>query len=166
MRYKSNDKCITLSGRQILIFSVIAPESKYIFRFLDSTDNSSTFFIQHDENDHEATAKLNTLPQPHISLLSSGVKLVYGDKTITYYLKETQMFYDKEGQPSGTLKRCEEDLYDVSSHYNVVEMWLGDILIAQRTEKSEAELKKESLEKQMADLQQKVDEIAKEIKSL
>ena len=172
MRYKVGDKVVIVKGLSFDCWDLEARNQLGKTRTIKKIDGKGyrleeTRYIWWESDiDHEATDKLNTLPQPHKSMLRNEMKVVHRDGRVRYILVETNTFHNKDGEVATMFDSFDDKLIARIKTYDIMQIWDGDTLIAQRTEKSEAELKKESLEKQMADLQQKVNEIAKEIKSL
>ena len=109
--------------------------------------------------DHEATAKLNTLPQPHKSMLRSGMKVVHRDARVRYILVETNTFHNKDGEVATMFDSFDDKLIARIKTYDIMQIWDGNNIIAQRTEKSEADLKKESILAKIAELQSEVDKL-------
>jgi len=160
MRYKVGNKAVTISNRAIEITGIDEFHClSYWFKYTDFGFGKN-YTIREQEIDHEATAKLNTLPQPHKSMLRSGMKVVYKNKSFRYVLLETGTLHDDGGNITGLLNDFSSELLvDPVNMCNIMQIWDGDTLIAQRTEKSEAELKKESILAKIAELQAEVDKL-------
>lgn len=101
------------------------------------------------------------IPQPHKSLLKSGMKVVYRNGSHRYVLLETNGLYNPYTcNFSLPISEYNENLIrasDISSPYDIMEIYDGEMLIAKREEKSAKDTKIEDLEKRMREL---VDEIA------
>ena len=102
-----------------------------------------------------------SIPQPHKSLLKSGMKVVYREGSYRYVLLETNGLYNPcTCNFSLPISEYNENLIrssDISSPYDIMEIYNGEILIAKREEKSAKDIKIEELEKRMREL---ADEIA------
>ena len=102
-----------------------------------------------------------SIPQPHKSLLKSGMKVVYRNGSHRYVLLETNRLYNPHTRNfSVPISEYNENLIRSlgTSPYDIMEIYDGEILIAKREEKSAKDIKIEELEKRMRDL---ADEIAK-----
>ena len=100
------------------------------------------------------------IPQPHKSLLKSGMKVVYRNGSHWYVLLETNGLYNQTAWNfSLPISAYNENLIRSldTSPYDIMEIYDGEILIAKREEKSAKDTKIEELEKRMREL---ADEIA------
>lgn len=81
------------------------------------------------------------LPQPHKSMLKSGMKVVYRNRDVRYVLLETGYLYDSYGALQIGINNFSDDLIpahntiDIESGLDIMEIYDGDKLIAKRTEK-------------------------------
>ena len=101
-----------------------------------------------------------SIPQPHKSLLKSGMKVVYRNGSHRYVLLETNRIYNPHTWNFSLLiSEYNENLIRSlgTSPYDIMEIYDGEILIAKREEKSAKDTKIEELEKRMREL---ADEIA------
>ena len=102
------------------------------------------------------------LPQPQKSLLKSGDKVVYRGGSKRYVLMGTETLHDvKDGDLMNHLGSYMENLISKSGYKleDIIQVYRNDELIMQRTEKSEKELRKETIEAEMAKLQKELDEL-------
>ena len=104
------------------------------------------------------------IPQPHKSLLKSGMKVVYRNGTERYVFLPACVFMDENGTTGNSLSYYSDDMLFESCIFNspnsqdIMEIYTEDCeLIAKREEKSAKDTKIEELEKRMRDL---ADEIA------
>ena len=108
------------------------------------------------------------LPQPHKSLLKSGMKVVYGDGTERYVLLETGGLYDvNKGKHQNWLMMYEDTL--ISKHNTVVdimEIYDGEMLIAKRVEKTPEQIEIEKIESELRELSTKQSELADRLNKL
>ena len=102
-----------------------------------------------------------SIPQPHKSLLKSGMKVVYRSGDKRYVLIPTNGFYKFTGEKVNELSKYTDNLLNkvkLSGELDVMEIYTEDgELIAKREEKSAKDTKIEELEKRMREL---ADEIA------
>ena len=106
-----------------------------------------------------------SIPQPHKSLLKSGMKVVYRDGGERYVFLPADVFMDENGTTGNSLSYYSDDMlfkscsFSSPSSQDIMEIYTedGEILIAKREEKSAKDTKIEELEKRMRDL---ADEIA------
>ena len=104
-----------------------------------------------------------SIPQPHKSLLKSGMKVVYRNGTERYVFLPAGIFMDESGEIGNSLSYYSDDMlfksFNSPSSQDIMEIYTedGEILIAKREEKSAKDTKIEELEKRMREL---ADEIA------
>ena len=103
------------------------------------------------------------IPQPHKSLLKSGMKVVYRSGLERYVFLPADIFMDENGATRNSLSHYSDDMLWNSIFYSpnsqdIMEIYTEDgELIAKREEKSAKDTKIEELEKRMREL---ADEIA------
>ena len=99
------------------------------------------------------------IPQPHKSLLKSGMKVVYRSGVEKYVFLPADVFMDENGTTGNSLSYYSDDmLINTPSSQDIMEIYTEDgELIAKREEKSAKDTKIEDLEKRMREL---ADEIA------
>ena len=122
------------------------------YRYKDVTELNCVMASQFEE--------VLDIPQPHKSLLKSGMKVVYRNGSHRYVLLETNRLYDPHTWNfSLPISEYNENLIRSlgTSPYDIMEIYDGEILIAKREEKSAKDTKIEELEKRMREL---ADEIA------
>ena len=105
------------------------------------------------------------IPQPHKSLLKSGMKVVYRNGSHRYVLLETNGLYNPYTcNFSLSISEYSENLIQPSniSPYDIMEIYDGEILIAKREEKSAKDTKIEDLEKRMRELADEIAELTGE----
>lgn len=105
-----------------------------------------------------------SIPQPHKSLLKSGMKVVYRNGTERYVFLPAGVFMDENGTTGNSLLYYSDDMlfkscsFSSPSSQDIMEIYTEDCeLIAKREEKSAKDIKIEELEKRMREL---ADEIA------
>ena len=101
-----------------------------------------------------------SIPQPHKSLLKSGMKVVYRDGSERYvFLPANKLLFDCGGVAASLLLFSDSLLVDkYKNDCDIMEIYTEDgEIIAKREEKSAKDTKIEELEKRMRDL---ADEIA------
>ena len=101
-----------------------------------------------------------SIPQPHKSLLKSGMKVVYRDGSERYvFLPANKLLFDRGGVAASLLLFSDSLLVDkYKNDCDIMEIYTEDgEIIAKREEKSAKDTKIEELEKRMRDL---ADEIA------
>ena len=105
-----------------------------------------------------------SIPQPHKSLLKSGMKVVYRNGTERYVFLPAGVFMDENGTTGNSLSYYSDDMLFKSCSFSsprsqdIMEIYTEDCeLIAKREEKSAKDTKIEELEKRMREL---ADEIA------
>lgn len=101
-----------------------------------------------------------SIPQPHKSLLKSGMKVVYRNGDKRYILIPTNSLHTFAGEKVNELSKYTDNLLNkvkLSGELDIMEIYDGEILIAKREEKSAKDTKIEELEKRMREL---ADEIA------
>lgn len=100
------------------------------------------------------------IPQPHKSLLKSGMKVVYRSGDKRYVLIPTNSLHTFAGEKVNELSKYTDNLLNkvkLTGELDIMEIYDGEILIAKREEKSAKDTKIEELEKRMREL---ADEIA------
>ena len=104
------------------------------------------------------------IPQPHKSLLKSGMKVVYRSGIEKYVFLPADVFMDENGTTGNSLSYYSDDMlfkscsFSSPSSQDIMEIYTEDgELIAKREEKSAKDIKIEELEKRMREL---ADEIA------
>ena len=104
------------------------------------------------------------IPQPHKSLLKSGMKVVYRSGVEKYVFLPADVFMDENGTTGNSLSYYSDDMlfkscsFSSPSSQDIMEIYTEDgELIARREEKSAKDTKIEELEKRMREL---ADEIA------
>ena len=103
------------------------------------------------------------IPQPHKSLLKSGMKVVYRSGVEKYVFLPADVFMDENGATGNSLSYYSDDMlfkscFNSPNSQDIMEIYTEDgELIAKREEKSAKDTKIEELEKRMKDL---ADEIA------
>ena len=104
------------------------------------------------------------IPQPHKSLLKSGMKVVYRSGIEKYVFLPADVFMDENGTTGNSLSYYSDDMlfkscsFSSPSSQDIMEIYTEDgELIAKREEKSAKDTKIEELEKRMREL---ADEIA------
>ena len=103
---------------------------------------------------------VNQLPQPQKSLLKSGDKVVYRVGYSRYVLLETESLHDINGGGiMSSLNWYTESLITKSGCQleDIMQVYRNGELIMQRTEKSEKEIRKETIEAEIAKLQKELD---------
>ena len=117
------------------------------------------YLIHEDKGDWAWTDEMFekiSIPQPHKSLLKSGMKVVYRNGSHRYVLLETNGLYNPYTcNFSLPISEYNENLIrasDISSPYDIMKIYDGEMLIAKREEKSTKDTKIEELEKRMRDL--------------
>ena len=101
------------------------------------------------------------IPQPHKSLLKSGMKVVCRNGDKRYVLIPTNSLHTFAGEKVNELSKYTDNLLNkvkLSGELDIMEIYDVEILIAKREEKSAKDTKIEELEKRMREL---ADEIAK-----
>lgn len=101
-----------------------------------------------------------SIPQPHKSLLKSGMRVVYRNGYERYVFLPANLLLNKKGDYAKSLSEYNEKLIDTngSSNLDIMEIYSEDgELIAKREEKSAKDIKIDELEKRMREL---ADEIA------
>lgn len=105
-----------------------------------------------------------SIPQPHKSLLKSGMKVVYRSGIEKYVFLPADVFMDENGTTGNSLSYYSDDMlfkscsFSSPSSQDIMEIYTEDgELIAKREEKSVKAVKIEELEKRMREL---ADEIA------
>ena len=105
-----------------------------------------------------------SIPQPHKSLLKSGMKVVYRSGVEKYVFLPADVFMDENGTTGNSLSYYSDDMlfksfiFNSPSSQDIMEIYTEDgELIAKREEKSAKDTKIEELEKRMREL---ADEIA------
>ena len=98
------------------------------------------------------------IPQPHKSLLKSGMKVVYRCGAERYVFLPAGVLMDKNGTIGNRISHYSDDMCTSPSFQDIMEIYTEDgELIAKREEKSAKDIKIEELEKRMREL---ADEIA------
>lgn len=102
------------------------------------------------------------IPQPHKSLLKSGMKVVYRNGTERYVFLPAGVFMDESGEMGNSLSYYSDDMLFISFNspnpQDIMETYTEDgELIAKREEKSAKDIRIEELKQQMKDI---IDEIA------
>ena len=104
------------------------------------------------------------IPQPHKSLLKSGMKVVYRSGIEKYVFLPADVFMDENGTTGNSLSYYSDDMlfkscsFSSPSSQDIMEIYTEDgELIAKREENSAKDTKIEELEKRMREL---ADEIA------
>ena len=126
-----------------------------IYKYKDVAELNSVMASQFEE--------VLNIPQPHKSLLKSGMKVVYRSGVERYVFLPADVFMDENGATGNSLSYYSDDMLFKSCFYSpnsqdIMEIYTEDgELIAKREEKSAKDTKIEELEKRMKDL---ADEIA------
>ena len=99
-----------------------------------------------------------SIPQPHKSLLKSGMKVVYRCGVERYVFLPAGVLMGKNGTIGNRISHYSDDMCTSPSFQDIMEIYTEDgKLIAKREEKSAKDVKIEELEKRMREL---ADEIA------
>ena len=105
-----------------------------------------------------------SIPQPHKSLLKSGMKVVYRSGIEKYVFLPADVFMDENGTTGNSLSYYSDDMlfkscsFSSPSSQDIMEIYTEDgEIIAKREEKSAKDTKIDELEKRMREL---ADEIA------
>ncbi len=125
-------------------------------RYKNVTEMNSVMASQFEE--------VLNIPQPHKSLLKSGMKVVYRSGIEKYVFLPADVFMDENGTTGNSLSYYSDDMlfkscsFSSPSSQDIMEIYTEDgELIAKREEKSAKDTKIEELEKRMREL---ADEIA------
>jgi len=108
------------------------------------------------------------LPQPHKSLLKSGMKVVYRDGQERYVLIETGGLYDVDkGEHQNWFMAYEDTLISkLSTVIDIMEIYDGEMLIAKRVEKTPEQIEIEKIESELRELSTKQSELADRLNKL
>ena len=137
------------------IYNVIDGRVEHEEDYTDAYENFEDF-----QRGTLSTFEEISIPQPHKSLLKSGMKVVYRNGSHRYVLLETNRLYNPHTWNFSLLiSEYNENLIRSlgTSPYDIMEIYDGEILIAKREGKSAKDIKIEELEKRMREL---ADEIA------
>ena len=152
-------RCVSAFGRYLIKGKIYEVHNGFF-----TTENGEQWgeFNDINELNRKAPSQFEeiSIPQPHKSLLKSGMKVVYRDGSHWYVLLETNGLYNPyTWHFSLSISEYNENLIRSlgTSPYDIMEIYDGEILIAKREEKSAKDIKIEELEKRMRDL---ADEIA------
>ena len=154
-KVKCTKKIFPSLWKENKIYKVIDGRVEYEEDYTDAYENFEDF-QRATLSDFEEVS----IPQPHKSLLKSGMKVVYRNGSHRYVLLETNRLYNPHTLNfSLPISEYNENLIRSlgTSPYDIMEIYDGEILIAKREEKSAKDTKIEELEKRMRDL---ADEIA------
>ena len=123
----------------------------------------------HDYNDiyhlnYDMASKFEEIldiPQPHKSLLKSGMKVVYRCGAERYVFLPAGVLMVKNGTIGNRISHYSDDMCTSPSSQDIMEIYTedGEILIAKREEKSAKDTKIEELEKRMRDLAVEIAEL-------
>jgi hypothetical protein len=93
-------------------------------------------------------------PQPHKSLLKSGMKVVYRDGGVRYVLIETNSLHYSGGTHTSDIENFNDDLTSCEGFkvLDIMEIWDGETLIAKRTEKTPQQIEIDRIETEMRKL--------------
>ena len=170
MKYKVGDKVVLRSdlevGERYGCQKYVSNMVKY--RGLEAVveRKHGTFYMISVDNKRFAWTDemFETIPQPHKSLLKSGMKVVYRSGVEKYVFLPAGVFMDENGTTGNSLSYYSDDMLFKSCSFNshksqdIMEIYTEDgELIAKREEKSAKDTKIEELEKRMREL---ADEIA------
>ena len=152
-------RCVSAFGRYLIKGKIYEVHNGFF-----TTENGEQWgeFNDINELNRKAPSQFEeiSIPQPHKSLLKSGMKVVYRNGSHRYVLLETNGLYNPHTWNfSLPISEYNENLIRSlgTSPYDIMEIYDGEILIAKREEKSAKDTKIEELEKRMRDL---ADEIA------
>ena len=152
-------RCVSAFGRYLIKGKIYEVHNGFF-----TTENGEQWgeFNDINELNRKAPSQFEeiSIPQPHKSLLKSGMKVVCRNGSHRYVLLETNGLYNPyTWHFSLSISEYNENLIHSlgSSSYDIMEIYDGEILIAKREEKSAKDIKIEELEKRMRDL---ADEIA------
>ena len=145
------------------IYKVIDGRVEHEEDYTDAFENFEDF-----QRGSLSTFEEISIPQPHKSLLKSGMRVVYRDGSERYvFLPANKLLFDCGSVATSLLSYSDSLLVDKYKHdvgkykhdCDIMEIYSedGEILIAKREEKSNKDTKIEELEKRMRDL---ADEIA------
>ena len=137
--------------------------------YIEREDGSISRFAYNDIYDlnYDTPSKFEEvldIPQPHKSLLKSGMKVVYRNGTERYVFLPAGVFMDENGTTGNSLSYYSDDMlfkscsFSSPSSQDIMEIYTEEgELIAKREEKSAKDTKIEELEKRIREL---ADEIA------
>ena len=152
-------RCVSAFGRYLIKGKIYEVHNGFF-----TTENGEQWgeFNDINELNRKAPSQFEeiSIPQPHKSLLKSGMKVVCRNGSHRYVLLETNRLYNPHTWNfSLSISEYNENLIRSlgTSPYDIMEIYDGEILIAKREEKSAKDTKIEELEKRMREL---ADEIA------
>ena len=152
-------RCVSAFGRYLIKGKIYEVHNGFF-----TTENGEQWgeFNDINELNRKAPSQFEeiSIPQPHKSLLKSGMKVVYRNGSHRYVLLETNGLYNPHTWNfSLPISEYNENLIRSlgTSPYDIMEIYDGEILIAKREENSAKDTKIDELEKRMREL---ADEIA------
>ena len=156
-------RCVSAFGRYLIKGKIYEVHNGFF-----TTENGEQWgeFNDINELNRKAPSQFEeiSIPQPHKSLLKSGMKVVYRSGIEKYVFLPADVFMDENGATGNSLSYYSDDMLFESCIFNshnsqdIMEIYTEDgELIAKREEKSTKDTKIEELEKRMRDL---ADEIA------
>lgn len=156
-------RCVSAFGRYLIKGKIYEVHNGFF-----TTENGEQWgeFNDINELNRKASSQFEeiSIPQPHKSLLKSGMKVVYRSGVEKYVFLPADVFMDENGTIGNSLSYYSDDMlfksYSFSSpnSQDIMEIYTEDGgLIAKREEKSAKDTKIEELEKRMREL---ADEIA------
>ena len=155
-------RCVSAFGRYLIKGKIYEVHNGFF-----TTENGEQWgdFNDINELNRKAPSQFEeiAIPQPHKSLLKSGMKVVYRDGSERYVFLPAGVFMDKNGKIRNSLSSYSDDIlinnpFNSPNSQDVIEIYSEDCeLIAKREEKSAKDMKIDDLEKRMREL---ADEIA------
>ena len=154
-------RCVSAFGRYLIKGKIYEVHNGFF-----TTENGEQWgeFNDINELNRKAPSQFEeiSIPQPHKSLLKSGMKVVCRNGSHRYVLLETNRLYNPHTWNfSLSISEYNENLIRSlgTSPYDIMEIYDGEILIAKREEKSAKDTKIEELEKRMRELADEVAEL-------
>ena len=151
-------RCVSAFGRYLIKGKIYEVHNGFF-----TTENSEQWgeFNDINELNRKAPSQFEeiSIPQPHKSLLKSGMKVVYKCGAERYVFLPAGVLMDKSGAIGNRISHYSDDMCTSPSFQDIMEIYSedGEILIAKREENSAKDTKIDDLEKRMREL---ADEIA------